>query len=73
MPEKSSPSSDTRSVESFIEMCIRKTLAKNGGTFKKIDADTAENVNWLRQHRKNTPAPDNLPPGKTESVSNTDE
>ena len=39
-------------VKEYIAQSIRK-VRENGGSFKKVNADTAENADWLRQHRKN--------------------
>ncbi|MBE6355551.1 MAG: leucine-rich repeat domain-containing protein [Lentisphaerae bacterium] len=38
-------------VKEYIARSIRQ-VRENGGSFKKINADTAENADWLRQHRK---------------------
>ena len=53
MQEKYPALFNSSPLKEYIAQSIRKTRSKNGGVFPKADADTAENVDWLRQHRKN--------------------
>ena len=52
MQEKYPTLFNSNSVKEYIAQSIRN-VRENGGSFKKINADTAENADWLRQHRKN--------------------